>query len=106
MKATSRIQRLAIGVVIGASLLVGATAPAFAQHHDRHNRNNGNNRRGGIFGSIFGSNNHRHRNSDRSRRRWDRRDRWDDYYGTNDRHRNRRGRGHDRHRGRGHHNRW
>lgn len=98
MKLSIRIKRLAIGVVIGASLLVGAAAPAFAQHHDRHNRNNGNNRRGGIFGSIFGGNNHRHRNSDRYRRRGDRRDRWDDYYGRDARH--------NRNRGRGHNNRW
>lgn len=105
MKLSLSIKRLAIGIVTGAALLVGAAAPAFAQHHDRHNRNSGYNRRGNILGSIFGGNNQRHRDSNRYGRRGDRYDRWNDYFGR-DRHNRGRGRGDDRHRGRGHHNRW
>lgn len=105
MKLSLSIKRLAIGIVTGAALLVGAAAPAFAQHHGRHNRNSGYNRRGNILGSIFGGNNQRHRDSGSYRRRSDRYYGWDGYLGA-DRHNRGRGRGHDRHRGRGHHNRW
>lgn len=92
MRLSTRLKRIALSVILGLSLLAAASAPAFAQHHDRHNRNN---RRGGIFGTIFGGNNHR-RNSGIFRRRGDRHDSWGDSHGRNNRHN--RNPGHDRHR--------
>ena len=101
MRLSARLKRVAISVMLGLSLVAAASAPAFAQHRDRHNHNN---RRGGIFGTIFGGNNHRHRNSNIFRRRGDRHDRWGDSHGRG--HRKNRGRGHDRHRSNRYYSRW
>lgn len=79
MKFTAKtIKRLMVGIALGAMIFAGTGATASAQdRHDPYYGNggqHGGNRRGGILGGIFGSNNRR-RSSDRRHRRDDRRDR-------------------------------
>ena len=100
MRLSTRMKRFVISVVLGLSLFAAASAPAFAQHHDRQNRN-GINRRSSVLGIIFGRNN-RHRQYDRyDRGRYN--GRYDDYR-LSDRHG--RGRHYDRHRRGGYNSRW
>lgn len=101
------IKWLVCSVVLGAALLVGASAPAFAQGRYGQDRHRDGNRGGGILGAIFGGNRHRDRRYDRHDRQRDRHYRNDRRYDNRDRnngygsygYRNRGGHGHrrDRH---------